>query len=325
MSDFIIAAPSRIHMNLLSMDYAGYRRNGGLGFAISGWDTQFKFFVGSANDVVDQRDSKLCLRELGALKDFLNVLCLELNLQKRVKVVICAGPTPHSGLGVGTTTKLALAEALMLANGRDYEPLDLIRLSKRGGTSGIGINTYFTGGFILDAGVTDKELVFGPSASRASVEFSIPKVIIKCPMPEWEIGVLQSPAKKIMSGVEEQEFFSKNTPIDTGDVQAACYHAVMGVTSAILDGDYDGFSRAIRNTQILKWKSLEWAEQSSSTNDARNWLESNGVLSVGLSSFGPSLYFTGNRLEGLLGLEFPEVWRLKVVRPDNVGRVVSYV
>lgn len=325
MSDFIIVAPSRIHMNLISMGYEGYRRNGGLGFAINGWDTVFKCFKKGSNKVVDQRDSNLCSEELGTLSVYLETLCLELGLQNKVDVVICAGPEPHSGLGVGTTTKLALAEALMLANGRKYEPLDLIKLSRRGGTSGIGINTYFSGGFVLDVGVTDKDLVFGPSASRASLSFSSPKVIIKAPMPAWDIGVLQSPASKKMSGKDEEKFFLKNTPVAASDVEAACYHAVMGVASAVLEGDYEYFSDAIRNTQMLRWKSLEWAEQSGATNDARRWLEAHGAVSVGLSSFGPALYFTGNKLEELLSLEVPGDWQLKIVRPNNVGRVVSYV
>ncbi|NNB66951.1 beta-ribofuranosylaminobenzene 5'-phosphate synthase family protein [Pseudomonas fluorescens] len=325
MSDFIIVAPSRIHMNLLSMSYEGYRRNGGLGFAINGWDTFFKCFRKGGNKVFDQRESRLCSEELGKLSDYLDALYLELGLHNKVDVVICAGPKPHSGLGVGTTTKLALAEALMLVNGREYDPLDIIRLSKRGGTSGIGINTYFSGGFVLDAGVTDKDLVFGPSASRSSLNFSSPKVLIKAPMPAWDIGVLQSPASKKMSGKNEEDFFLKNTPVAARDVEAACYHAVMGVASAVLEDDYEYFSAAIRNTQVLKWKSLEWAEQSGATNDARRWLEAHGAISIGLSSFGPSLYFTGSKMEELLRLDVPDDWQLKIVRPNNVGRVISYV
>lgn len=325
MSDFIIAAPSRIHINLLSMGYEGYRRNGGLGFAVSGLDTLFKCFTKGSNKVVDHRGSGLCSEEIGRLNVYLDTLYLELGLQNKVDVVICDGPKPHSGLGVGTTTKLALVEALMLANGQKYESLDLIKLSKRGGTSGIGINTYFSGGFVLDAGVNDKNLVFGPSASRASLNFSSPKAIIKAPMPFWDIGVLQSPTSKHMSGKDEEEFFLKNTPIAARDVEAACYHAVMGVASAVLEGDYEYFSAAIRNTQVLRWKSLEWAGQSDATNDARRWLEAHGITSIGLSSFGPALYFTGDRLEELLKLKMPDGWQLKIVRPNNVGRVVSYV
>lgn len=325
MSELFISAPSRIHMNLLSMSYDGYRRNGGLGFAISGYDTCFKFSASGNNEIVDERDSALCSGELEKLRVYMDSLCSGLEFQKKVSVVIDAGPKPHSGLGVGTTTKLALAEALMLINGRKYEPLDLVRFSRRGGTSGIGINTYFSGGFVLDVGVMDKDLVFGPSANRASLDFSIPKVIVKASMPDWDIGILQSSAGKTISGVEEELFFSVNTPVTAHDIEAACYHAVMGVTSAVLESDYDCFSTAIRNIQDLKWKSLEWAEQSSSTNDAKRWLEANGVESIGLSSFGPVLYFTGNKLVELLDFQLPNECQLKIVKPNNVGRVISYV
>jgi len=328
MSSFFISAPARIHMNLLSMGYDGYRKNGGIGFSVSGCDTVFECAPFSVNIVSDMRGLDfLNSNDLKVLGEYLDRLCETFNFKVKLQISILEGPKAHSGLGVGTTTKLAIAEALLLVNECKYGVDDVIKLSGRGGTSGIGINTYFSGGFILDGGVQIDDEPFGPSASKERSIFPLPQVLIKTKMPAaWTIGLLQVSTGKAISGQSEREFFSNNTPINRSAMEAACYQAVMGVSASVIEGDYSTFSKSINAIQNLAWKKAEWECQSAIVSDARDWLISNQAESVGLSSFGPSLYFTHDTPEKILAhSDTPIDWKLKLVVPNNLGRVISYV
>lgn len=328
MSNFVISAPARIHMNLLSMGYDGYRKNGGIGFSISGYDTVFEFSPSSLNAVADKRSLDFLRGEdLSALVEYLDRMCNDFDFKVRLSVSILEGPKAHSGLGVGTTTKLAIAEALLLVNKQKYSSDDVRKLSGRGGTSGIGINTYFSGGFVFDGGVKVDDQPFGPSASKERSIFKFPQVLIEAKMPAaWVIGLLQVTKGKVISGKKELEFFSKNTPIDRSAIEAACYQAVMGVSASIVEGDYSTFSKSINAIQNLTWKKAEWECQSAVIFEGRDWLIANQAASVGLSSFGPSLYFTHDTPEKIFAhSDLPNDWKLKLVSPDNFGRVISYV
>lgn len=327
MNDFRISAPSRVHINLLSMGYDGYRKNGGLGFAISGWDTVFECVGNNSNSIVDLRRQGLSFGDIQKLVVYLNDICTALKFDKKLKVTIVEGPKPHSGLGVGTTTKLALAEALMIVNDYDGSYEDIIKLSGRGGTSGIGINTYFYGGFILDGGVVINNEPFGPSSSKERLSFSLPQVLIKTEMPsDWCIGMLQISTSLVVCGKKELDFFIENTPISRGAIEAACYQAVMGVSVAVLEKDYLTFSKSINNIQELSWKMAEWQQQDVLVTYAKEWLVLNGADAVGLSSFGPTLYFTHDSPANILtGVCLPVGCELKLVVPNNSGRIVEYV
>lgn len=327
MNNFRISAPSRVHMNLLSMGYDGYRKNGGLGFAISGWDTVFECVGNDSNSIIDLRRDALSFGEIEKLVAYLDKICAVLKCDKKLKVTIIEGPKPHSGLGVGTTTKLALVEALMIVNNRDASYQDIIKLSGRGGTSGIGINTYFYGGFILDGGVVINDEPFGPSSSKELLSFSLPQVLIKSEMPSgWCIGMLQISTSLMICGEKELDFFIKNTPISRAAIEAACYQAVMGVSVAVLEKDYPTFSKSINNIQRLSWKMAEWQQQDVLVNSAREWLVLNGAEAVGLSSFGPTLYFTHSSPSDIpTGACLPPCCELRLVTPNNFGRIVEYV
>ena len=70
----------------------------------------------------------------------------------------------------------------------------------------------------------------------------------------------------------------------------------------------------------------EWQQQDVLVTSAKEWLVLNGAAAVGLSSFGPTLYFTHNSpVDILTGGCFPSGWGVKLVAPNNSGRVIKYV
>src|SRR6185369_9066158 len=61
-------------------------------------------------------------------------------------------PPPHVGLGSSTTVTLGALRALSLSNGWGCSEHDLVLMSGRGRTSGVGSQSFFHGGLAIDCG-----------------------------------------------------------------------------------------------------------------------------------------------------------------------------
>lgn len=321
MSSYRICAPARIHMNLLALNNFGYRCNGGLGFAITGFDTIVVCQPWHENHV-EANSNSIAKDVIGALLIFLENVVSSLNASVPVKITVESCPPAHTGLGSGTSLKLSIVDAVSLVNNLNLNRKEKVRLSRRGGTSGIGVNTYFDGGFVADIGVCNTGVKSAPSSLRESNDFLEPTVIVREKMPSWLIGVFLLDNVSGIAGVKEHQFFADNTPVSQVSVEASTYHAIMGTSSAVIDNNYQVFAESIRNIQTLEWKAAEWSIQSKEVHEAKELLYRAGATSVGLSSFGPALYFTGDKLD-LSGLE--KVGVLTYSKPNNLGRVISLV
>ncbi|WP_440057473.1 hypothetical protein ACTACM_00010 [Pseudomonas fragariae (ex Marin et al. 2024)] len=161
-----------------------------------------------------------------------------------------------------------------------------------------------------------------PSSFRENLHFEEPTLLIRSKMPSWFIGIFLVKDSVGLSGNKESEFFIKNTPISQTGVEASTYHAFMGVASSVVDNNYSVFADSIRNIQELEWKRAEWNVQADQVFEARNLLYKAGATSVGLSSFGPALYFTG---ENLNTSHLEALGKLVSTSPDNLGRVIERV
>jgi beta-ribofuranosylaminobenzene 5'-phosphate synthase len=71
-------------------------------------------------------------------------------------------------MGSKTALLLSMIEALSLLAGCDLSPSKLVELSGRGGTSGVGVSSYFSGGMIFDLGRPNDNLPFVPSSADAT-------------------------------------------------------------------------------------------------------------------------------------------------------------
>ncbi|KPB84633.1 hypothetical protein BTW15_18290 [Pseudomonas syringae pv. tomato] len=322
MCKYKIKAPARLHINLLAMNASSYRINGGIGFAIKGFDTVISSEPWSENCVLE---TSIDL-DRGTLNEtlcvFLNKIYFAVGATIPVKIFIESRAPKHSGFGGGTSLKLAIVESVLLVNKLSRSQKEKVELSKRGGTSGVGVNTYFKGGFIADAGVVNLGNSLISSSLRESMHFEEPTLLISSKMPSWFIGVFLAKDSVGLSGSEESDFFIKNTPISQAGVEASTYHAFMGVASSVVDNNYSLFADSIRNIQELEWKRAEWNVQTDQVFEARSLLYKAGATSVGLSSFGPALYFTGENLNTSC---LEALGKLVSTSPDNFGRVIERV
>jgi beta-ribofuranosylaminobenzene 5'-phosphate synthase len=194
------------------------------------------------------------------------------------------------GFGSGTAIRLAAIEGLYLLNGYVYTSDGLIAASGRGGTSGVGVHTYFQGGYSFDVG--RKSGVLAPSCSVES-KYTKPLHIVGGEMPDWKIGICIPNSICPKSEAEEKEFFASTCPIEPHESYEATYHAVFGLLAGAKDGCLDSFCEAVRNIQQCKWKSAERSLYGDGLFEIEKALYDCGASAVGMSSLGPSLFFVG--------------------------------
>ena len=317
----------RIHISLIGMNRDGYRMNGGIGFSISSPMMDIGFAASDSIEVVDKRVHGFTNDELKRLVEHVRHVAALEHLGIGVRCEVSESRVrSHIGFGSNTMIYLSCIEALFLINDRDYDEKEIIRLSGRGGTSGIGINTYFKGGFVFDTGIVNNEQrLLSPSSSFVKESHPEPLLMKSLMMPDWEMGVC-IPSINHKTEDEEKVFFYENCPIDKRGVEEILYEAVYGITSSIMEKNFETFCKAIDTIQHTKWKQLERDLYGSELSEVETAIRKAGASCIGMSSLGPLLYFFGDSIDGIIE-------RIERIAPqvdcfktsfNNSGRVVAY-
>ncbi len=314
-----VSAPSRIHVGLVGLSEGGYRINGGMGWALEAPRLIVRAEAADVPQVRDIRPSGMTPPELEALRALLESQCLEHGFGNGMSIEISGEVPAHRGLGGGTAARLAAIEALHLANGSKLNTEILVAASRRGGTSGVGVRTYFEGGMVFDAGHASSQR---PRPSHAWDSPGRPLQLVRQDMPQWRFGICTPSWIPSLTHAQERALFANVLPISHGDVTEALYHMIYGVTGAVADRDLPTFTQAIDALQSAAWKAAEWRAHGQALSDVADILRNHGASGVGLSSVGPSLYFIAEDFE--LARLPPEIAQAIVFTyPANGGRAVN--
>ena len=321
-----IKAFPRIHITLIGMNKDGYRLNGGIGFSISSPILDINFETSNTIDIIDKRIYGFTEDELHRLKNHINQVAKNQDFEKVFICVINEGIIQsHVGFGSNTMIYLACIEALFILNQRNYSEEDVIALSGRGGTSGIGVNTYFRGGFIFDTGIAiHGQRTHAPSSAFVSKECKQPLLMKSVELPFWDLGIC---IPQIVPKTEEEEsrFFQANCPIGKKDVEKILYESVYGATSSLMENNFKMFCNSINTIQQTKWKSLERNLYGDTIIEVEDTIRKNGARCVGMSSMGPMLYFFGDDIENIVekvSCEMPHCVCFKTTF-NNASRIVE--
>lgn len=312
---------------MIGLNNEGYRRNGGIGFSI---DTPpLKIYSKSSNrlSISDKRQLPFNYREIKRITNLLESTKVNLDLSKTLDVLIEGNAGSHLGFGSGTAIRLAIIESLLLINEHEYNSELLVQLSKRGGTSGIGINAYFTGGFIFDLGRKYQlDNRFLPSSANEKYKLSQPLVLAAVPMPDWQIGLCIPKGLASLSEEEEKTFFERVCPITDQGTFEILYHSTYGVTASILENDFETFCNSINNLQKCEWKRSERELYGERLLEIETKLFNSGAKAVGLSSMGPLLYFFSNSIDDVINhaSKLDSELTFLVAKPSNSGRTINY-
>lgn len=322
-----IRAFPRIHISLIGMNNDGYRLNGGIGFSIASSTLDMSFEPSDSIDVIDRRNNGFTWDELSRLKDHLNNVLIKEELGTAIRCVIHEGLIQsHVGFGSNSMIYLSCIEALLILNHRDYTDKDVVTLSGRGGTSGIGINTYFKGGFVFDTGIPNYcQRSLAPSSVFMDKVVHKPLLMKSITLPEWELGICIPPIG-YKTEEEEKNFFQENCPINKDDVERILYEAVYGITSSLMESDFDVFCNSVNAIQQTKWKSLERDLYGKELLAAESIIRNAGAKCVGMSSLGPLLYFFGDDIDRVVNnvkKEMPECVCF-ITCFNNASRIVEH-
>lgn len=318
-----ITVPSRIHITLIDLGTSGYRRGGGIGFCINGFDAQFTFSKSAAIDLSKLQSVGYARSETDEIESSLRELrnrqsVSGLTLEK------CTMPPRHTGLGTGTSTALACVEALSSLNRFQLSRSEIVKFSGRGGMSGIGVNTYFDGGFVVDGG-----RAFYSQKMKSSDEIQPldePLLLMHFDMPSWKLVVITFGPEKSVSSVTEKKLFDTVLPLQNDQVFHTAYHSIFGVAAAAVDEKFETFCDAINSIQQCAWKNSEISIHGPWVREIMANLRIMGATAVGMSSVGPCLYCFALDVPKLADAIAKKMPRLsaKIVTVRNFGRVVDH-
>jgi beta-ribofuranosylaminobenzene 5'-phosphate synthase len=281
----------RLHVSLLDLGHVTRRRYGGGGFAIDCNPVEV-----SAAPREQYGVDGLDLIDDAAVRDIRRVLSAFKSMRPNAPpfhICIRRVPAQHAGFGTKTALLLTVLAAANCVTESGLEVADLKLLSGRGGTSGVGINLFFTGGFICDLGHPDRsDELFEPSSASRPTE--IPPVACRFDTPSVWRFLLILPAGKRLSGLDEQLFFDRATPLSRIEVLesiGAMYH---GVVPAVVSADIALLSSSLNVIHSVGFKRRELDAQSEAVKRTYHLLRGVSGLATGLSSLGPLIYAVMN-------------------------------
>ncbi len=263
-----IQANSRLHLGFLNLNSSKQYSYGGIGVSIDKYPTITS--ISYSHKFSSNLSKTLNNQILRFLKDN--------NLSTGIKIECTKNPTKHIGLGSGTQLKLSIEELVSKYYGIDED----INIFNRTYRSGIGINSYRRGGFIIDS--PKKDLYNSHMIFKNSFPAS------------WKVILLFDSKKRGLHGKTEKSFFSSlnsnNLRKQLSDI------AINEIIPAILYKDFNIFANGLTQFQKLNHLFYSSVQKSMylSLDIAKVIKHINKLFNVGVgqSSWGPTSYMFVN-------------------------------
>ncbi len=289
-SKVIITTPSRLHFSLIDLNGQLGRIDGGFGLAIT--EPNFQIIAEPAEDIQVESESyraRACavLSLLHSTYQFPGI-----NLKFKSEIPM------HSGFGSGTQLSLGIAAAVNVLFDLKLSVLELANVVGRGGTSGIGIAAFENGGFIVDGGhrYPDQKPSFLPSAATDDV--SPPPILLRYDFPNVPILIVIPNCTRIF-GDAELDLFRTLCPQPASVAPRLCHLLLLRILPAILENDMQNFGEVINEIQTFGWKKVEIDAQGDELRQTLDFLQANGALGAGVSSWGPAICAVAEDVVGL--------------------------
>ena len=299
MASCTVKTPSRLHFGLIDMHGGLGRVDGGVGITVNEPSSFVKVIPLEHDDVKSPQDVYNCSRdfERRAVKVVEN-LRADYDIDIKILIEITSSVPQHSGFGSTTQVCLAVGAAVLNLCGICEDVRRIASAVFRGGTSGIGVEAFRSGGFIVDGGHSfgrgkQKESFLPSSASVAAP----PPVIARFDVPgNWYFSIIVADAQKI-HGAREVNIFKKYCPIPARDVEILSRLILMKIMPSIYEGDIEGFGEGLNMMQDVGFKKYEIGVQHEIIGELIRKFREIGAEGSGMSSFGPAVYglFEGRR------------------------------
>jgi beta-ribofuranosylaminobenzene 5'-phosphate synthase len=286
-----IITPSRLHFGLVDLNGQIGRIDGGLGVALN----HPNVIIEAKNGQTDENDLNIIKCQgysSNEIEELTKTILKSLEIENGISLKINSSIPAHVGLGSKTQLSLAIAKALCILKNIEKTPYELAQLTRRGGTSRIGLTAFEQGGFVVDGGHTfgkgkQKETYLPSSASRAP---PAPVIYWDIIPDDWYFIIMIPKIKRGASGTEEVNIFQKYCPVPLDDVKTISHLILMKILPALKNKDIETFGHGIYEIQKIGFKKIEINLQDRIIPELIEFCMKNGAAGSGMSSFGPSTF-----------------------------------
>lgn len=282
-----ISTGTRVHVALADLGGATMRAFGGLGVAVN--------YPRTVIEVEQSTSIGFCGFETLDETAFNDVKALVTRIgyyapEMKLKLRMLKHPPQHAGFGSKTALMLSVASLINKFLHLELTQQQLQGLTGRGGASGVGVHTFFTGGIIVDAG--HKHLpgtLLLPSG--AGISTAIPPVILRTTFPSsWGIVLFLPRDGRKCGGVQEVAFFKEHTPIPTIEALQTLGLIYHGLVPSLMEEDFPYFKKALKEINRVGFKRREIVAQTAAISNLITTLNAHPAIAAGMSSLGPLIF-----------------------------------
>ncbi|MCL5974952.1 MAG: beta-hydroxylase [Gammaproteobacteria bacterium] len=276
-----VQAPARLHLGFLDLNGGLGRHFGSIGLAVNSHHTKL-----SLTDSAEQQLSEIAITvsTQNKITKLINQFYLTLGKDipedlRRTKVNVHSLIPEHAGLGSGTQLALVIGHLLASYHHLDITTPTIAQALDRGKRSGIGISTFDSGGFVVDAGL-------GPQSVT-------PARIFQQAFPsQWRLVMLMDKSHQGIHGQTEIQAFQTLPPFPLQHSQHICHLTLMQLLPALIEQDIDLFGNAVSEIQTLIGQHFAPAQGGQYTSKPISKLlehaKSLGFTGMAQSSWGPT-------------------------------------
>ena len=275
-----ISTPSRLHFSLLDLNGALGRIDGGFGLTIAEPNFQIVAEKSTSIDVTAAIYRERAITVLRQLQQTYPFPGIKLTFESEIP--------RHCGFGSGTQLALGIAQAVNVLYQLELNVQQLAQAVGRGGTSGIGVAAFETGGFIVDGGhrFPEEKASFLPSSAVGDI--LPPPILFRYPFPELPILIVMPNCSRIY-GDKEIELFRTLCPQPEWVAQKLSHILLLQILPALIEDDMSNFGKALNNIQTFGWKRVEIDAQGSELQLTLDFLRDSRAFGAGVSSWGPAI------------------------------------
>ncbi len=275
-----ITTPARLHLSLIDLNGQLGRIDGGFGLAIT--EPNFQIVAQPSteihveSDAYHERTCTIVARLQSAYKF------------PGIKLRFISEIPTHSGFGSGTQLSLGIASAVNVLYDLKLSILELANTVGRGGTSGIGVAAFDTGGFIVDGGHQYPEQKSSFLPSSAADDIAPPPILFQHAFPNWQLLIAMPNCKRIY-GDQELNLFRTLCPQPPTIAPKLSHILLLQMLPALLEKNMFSFGDALNQLQTIGWKKVEIDAQGAELKQTLEFMQNNGALGAGVSSWGPAI------------------------------------
>ena len=229
--NFTIDSPARLHLGFMELNDSNPRVFGSIGLAI----TNFKF----KQTIQLNKDFDVICHNTGIKLRIEEIIKL---FSKNYKIKKCRLSVSdfiplHKGLGSGTQVSLCTGFLLSSFNNLNLSIENISKFLGRGQRSGVGVETFKSGGFIIDTGKQKSSI----SPPQKLIDIKWPK--------DWQIILITNTNVSGLHGKKESKEFTKLKNVSSNFAKENCFNLLMKVIPGLLENDFYTFANGIQKIQ----------------------------------------------------------------------------